>query len=138
MPLYYRGFVKSPVAGFHRDVRDFPDVCGVLSLWIIKYFLGILAAAYRELDERLTLATPGRKALDVVRDAIDVQFGSFTKTRILELCTTLSPASVERSLKTLCDAGELRREGQGRSTRYSRRFSPDSPAPGDDAAANLR
>lgn len=84
----------------------------------IKYFLGTVIAAYRDLDERIEIVSGS--AIDTVRNAIETRIGKFTKREILEMCTNLSAASVERSLKKLCDTGEIVKQGSGKSTFYFR------------------
>ena len=48
------------------------------------------------------------------------KIGRFTKQDIRELCPSLSISSIEGALRKLTASGELKREGNGRSTRYYR------------------
>ena len=48
------------------------------------------------------------------------KIGKFTKQDIRELCPSLSVSSVEASLRKLIDAGEIKRNGVGKSTYYIR------------------
>ena len=48
------------------------------------------------------------------------KIGRFTKQDIRELCPSLSISSIEGSLRKLIEAGELQREGTGKSTCYFR------------------
>ena len=48
------------------------------------------------------------------------QIGRFTKQDIREQCPSLSLSSVEGALRKLVAAGELKREGTGKSTCYIR------------------
>ena len=59
-------------------------------------------------------------ALETVCRAVESRIGKFTKRDIMELCPTLSKASVESGIKQLVDAGQLVKQGSGRSTFYFR------------------
>ena len=93
---------------------------------IQRYFLlrlrllGIILAAYRDFAERFALVETKRPALETVRLATKNKIGRFTKQDIRELCPALSVSSVEGALRKLVEAGELKREGNGKSTRYYR------------------
>lgn len=84
----------------------------------LKYLLGTVLAAYRDLDERLALVDNGGSALNTVRKAAESKLGKFTKREIVELCPTFSVSSVEGALRKLVENGELRREGRGKATVY--------------------
>ena len=84
----------------------------------VKYFLGILLAAYRDFEERIELISQKIPALEMVRQAAKKKIGKFTKNDILELCPTLSHASVENSLKRLVEENFIERHGAGRATFY--------------------
>jgi Fic family protein len=84
----------------------------------IKYLLGTIIAACKDLDERFSLVEVKRSALDTVRLATQKKIGRFTKQDILELCPSLSLSSIENSLRKLVESGELKREGKGKSTYY--------------------
>ncbi|MBQ3590950.1 MAG: Fic family protein, partial [Clostridia bacterium] len=59
-------------------------------------------------------------AVETVRRATMTQIGRFTKQDIRELCPSLSISSIEGALRKLVAAGELKREGPGKSTCYYR------------------
>ena len=61
-----------------------------------------------------------RPALDTVRLAVQNKIGRFTKRDIRDLCPSLSLSSVEGALRTMVEKGELKREGNGKSTHYYR------------------
>lgn len=86
----------------------------------IKYLLRIILAAYRDFEDRVNLVSEKLPALEVVRRAVFQKIGKFTKSDILELCPTLSIASVESSLKKLVETDIIERHGSGRSTFYTR------------------
>lgn len=67
----------------------------------IKYMLGTILAAYRDFEERVTLAEGKTSAIDLVRNAVNNTIGKFTKSDIMELVPSVGKTSVENSLKTL-------------------------------------
>lgn len=48
------------------------------------------------------------------------KIGKFTKSKVMELCPTISKASVENPIKQLVEQGLLLKHGNGRSTFYTR------------------
>ena len=86
----------------------------------IKYLLSTILAAYKDFGERFTLVEEKLPAVDMVRKAVQLKIGRFTKQDIRELCPSLSVSSIEEALRQLIASGELRREGVGRSTCYVR------------------
>lgn len=109
--LYYNALSLSQ-EGWHKGTDD--------PLPFIKYLLGTILAAYKDFEDRCALVETKRSALDMVRMAIQNKIGRFTKQDIRELCPTLSLSSVEGALRQLVALGEIRREGQGKGTRYVR------------------
>ena len=109
--LYYEALSASQ-DGWHEG-RDDP-------VPFIKYLLGIILAAYRDFEDRFALVETKRTALETVRLAAQNQIGRFTKQDIRELCPSLSLSSVEGAIRKLVAAGELKREGNGKNTRYYR------------------
>lgn len=86
----------------------------------IKYILGTILAAYRDFEDRYALVETKRSVLETVRLAAQNQIGRFTKQDIREQCPALSVSSIEGALRKMVEAGELKREGSGRSTCYVR------------------
>ncbi len=84
----------------------------------IKYILGTILAAYRDFEDRFSIVEKKLPALDMVRKAVEKKLGKFTKQDIRELCPSLSDSSIEGALKKLVTAGDIRREGSGKSTKY--------------------
>ena len=87
----------------------------------IKYMLGIILAAYRDFEERVTLVEGKTSAIDLVRNAVNNTIGKFTKSDIMELVPSIGKTSIENSLKTLMDEGIIGREGKGKATFYFRK-----------------
>ena len=109
--LYYDALAQAQT-GWHDGTEDVVP--------FIKYFLGIVLAAYRDFEERFTLVETKLPAIEVVRKATQNKIGRFTKQDIRELCPSLSLSSIEGSLRKLIENGELAREGNGKATKYIR------------------
>ncbi|MBQ7623714.1 MAG: Fic family protein [Clostridia bacterium] len=109
--LYYDALAAA-TDGWHEEKED--------KLPFIKYFLGTVLAAYRDLDDRFALVETKLSALETVRLAANNKIGRFKKQDILDMCPALSLSSVEGALRKMVASGELSREGKGKSTRYVR------------------
>lgn len=86
----------------------------------IKYLLQTILAAYRDFEDRVALVDEKLPAIEMVRRAVYNKIGKFTKSEVMELCPTISKASVENSIKQLVEQGLLLKYGSGRSTFYTR------------------
>lgn len=86
----------------------------------IKYMLGIVLAAYRDFETRISLVDDKLPAIEMVRKAVFEKIGKFTKSEIMELVPSLSKASVENSLTQLMKDGVVDRHGKGKATFYTR------------------
>lgn len=86
----------------------------------IKYLLGIILSAYRDLESRINLTDDKIPALEQVRNAINEKIGKFTKSEIMELVPTIGKASIENSLKSLVEENFIERHGKGKATFYTR------------------
>lgn len=109
--LYYEALGQAQ-HGWHEGTEDVVP--------FIKYLLSTILAAYKDFGERFTLVEEKLPAVDMVRKAVQLKIGRFTKRDIRELCPSLSVSSIEEALRQLIASGELRREGVGRSTCYVR------------------
>ena len=109
--LYYDALYASQ-QGWHEGKDD--------PVPFIKYLLGTIIAAYRDFEDRFALVETKRSALETVRLASMNKIGKFNKQDIRELCPSLSISSVEGALRKLVESGELKREGNGKSTCYYR------------------
>ena len=109
--LYYDALNRSQT-GWHEGTED--------TLPFIKYLLGTILAAYRDFSDRFSIVEEKLPAIEIVRKATMNKIGRFTKQDIRELCPALSLSSVEGALRKLVAAGELKREGVGKSTIYYR------------------
>ena len=109
--LYYAA-LQAAQYGWHEGKEN--------ALPFIKYLLGTILAAYRDLEDRFALVETKMPALDMVRKATQQIIGRFTKQDICDLCPSLSLSSIEGALRKMVSQGELQREGKGKSTRYYR------------------
>ena len=109
--LYYSAMSQSQT-GWHEGKED--------ALPFIKYILGTILASYKDFEERTSLVQEKLSALEMVRMASKSKIGRFNKHDIGELCPTLSDSSIEGALRKLVAAGELKKEGKGKSTCYFR------------------
>ncbi len=109
--LYYSSLLKSQ-DGWHEETEN--------NVPFIKYILGIILAAYKDFEDRFALVETKLPALEIVRKAAQNKLGRFTKQDIREFCPALSISSVEGALRKLVEIGELKKEGNGKSTCYFR------------------
>ena len=109
---YYEALEKSDI-NWNSEENDITP--------FIKYMLGVVLAAYRDFEERVTLVEGKASAIDLVINAVNNTIGKFTKSDIMELVPSVGKTSVENSLKTLIDEGVIGREGKGKATFYFRK-----------------
>lgn len=109
--LYYAA-LRQAQEGWHEGTED--------AVPFIKYLLGIILSAYRDFEDRFSLVEQKKPALETVRQATLNKIGRFSKQDIRELCPALSVSSIEGALRKLVASGELKREGNGKSTCYYR------------------
>ena len=109
--LYYDALRRAQ-AGWHEGKAD--------PVPFIKYLLGTVLAAYKDFEDRFALVETKLSAEETVRRATKQKVGRFTKQDIRELCPSLSISSVEGGLRKLVAAGEIKREGTGKSICYYR------------------
>ena len=109
--LYYSAMSQSQT-GWYDGKED--------ALPFIKYILGTILASYKDFEERTSLVQEKLPALEMVRMASISKIGRFNKQDVRELCPTLSDSSIEGALRKLVAAGELKKEGKGKSTCYFR------------------
>lgn len=108
----YSNSLNQAQNGWHDGTED--------KVPFIKYLLSIILAAYKDFEDRFAIVEEKLPAVDMVRKAVQGKIGRFTKRDIRELCPSLSVSSIEGALRKMVAAGELRREGAGKSTCYVR------------------
>ena len=76
--------------------------------WVpfIKYLLGIILSAYKDLEDRFALVETKLPGLETVRRATLEEVGRFTKQDIRELCPSLRISSIEGALRKWTAAGK--------------------------------
>lgn len=109
--LYYDALNQAQY-GWHEGKEDVTP--------FIKYILSTILAAYKDFEDRFEIVEDKLPAVDMVRKATMNKIGKFTKQDIRELCPSLSISSIEGSLRKLVSSGEIKREGNGKSTYYIR------------------
>lgn len=109
--LYYQALGQAQL-GWHEGTED--------AVPFIKYILSTILAAYKDFGDRFSIVEEKLPAIDMVRKAAENKIGRFTKQDIRELCPSLSVSTIEGALRKMVSAGELRREGTGKSTCYVR------------------
>lgn len=87
----------------------------------IQYMLGVILAAYRDLESRIELVGEKGNAAEVVRKAVEGTLGKFTKNDIMSKCPNIGKASVENALKAMVEEKLIERCGAGRATYYIRK-----------------
>ncbi|MDZ7800784.1 MAG: hypothetical protein U5K81_08355 [Trueperaceae bacterium] len=108
---YYDALERSS-AGWHSDARDARP-------WL-DYFLGILIAAYGELEARVDAVRRGRGGTntEMVRTAIARRMAPFAISEIERELPGISRDLIRSVLKDLRDEGPLALRGRGRGARY--------------------
>lgn len=86
----------------------------------VKYILGIILAAYRDFENRVSYVDEKLPSVEQVRNAVLEKIGKFTKSEIMELVPSIGKASVENALKKLTEEGFIERHGKGKATFYTR------------------
>ena len=107
---YYETLMESS-AGWHDGANDYGP--------FVRYMLGIIVAAYRDLAGRIELLTNGKLTKsDRVRETVKNHLGPVTKAEIAEMCPDISEVTVERALGELKKTGDILKVGGGRYTKY--------------------
>ena len=109
--LYYDA-LRQAQTGWHEKSED--------AVPFIKYLLGTILAACRDFEDRFALIEKKLPAIEMVRQASMNKLGRFTKQDIRELCPSLSVSAIEGALRKMVEAGEIKREGNGKNTCYYR------------------
>ncbi|WEV42791.1 Fic family protein [Bifidobacterium sp. ESL0682] len=112
---YYEALAASTV-GWNENTNDYAP--------FVNYLLGIILAAYREFDERaaairvpisLHHATTKKQR---ITDILNQSLSPLSKADIQQTLPDISTSTIERTLKTLLNEGQIQKLGAGRSTRY--------------------
>lgn len=110
--IYYEALEKSDI-NWDSEKNDITA--------FIKYLLGTVLAAYRDLEERVSIIEDKGSSLDLVRNAVKNTIGKFTKSDIMKYVPSIGKTSVENALKVLIQEGVIARVGKGKATFYYRK-----------------
>ena len=131
--LYHAGFIVGRYVSIERLIADskesyYEALQDSSEKWhdgenddlpFVRYMLGIIVAAYRELSSRVdVLMTKRISKPERVREIIKNTIGRTTKAEIMTKCPDISQTTVERALKELIDNQEIIKIGGGRHTSY--------------------
>ena len=107
---YYEVLQESS-QGWHKEENDYGP--------FVRYMLGIVIAAYRELNDRLgLLQTSGLNKAERIEKFIRQNIGEITKSEIMEQFPDISQVTVQRTLANLLNSGMILKIGGGRYTSY--------------------
>ena len=109
---YYRALEQSEIEWGDNKNDDTP---------FISYFLGQLFLCYRELDRSLGIELSGNKKSNALEVYLRLSNLPVSKKELMSMFPDVSESTVELVLKRMSDAGELKKIGAARSTRYVRR-----------------
>ena len=108
---YYEA-LQASAYNWHEEANDYAP--------FVTYMLGILVAAYRDLESRIELlTTKGLSKPDRVREIIKNHLGKITKSEIMAQCPDISQITVQRALADLLKSGEIIKLSGGRYTSYT-------------------
>jgi len=109
---YYES-LRASSQGWHDGRHD-------LSPWR-DYFLGTVAAAYRELERRaeLATATPGAKR-NLIREAVEHFVAEFTSKELELACPMVSREMIRVVLREMQAEGRVEKVGEGKGSRWKR------------------
>ncbi len=107
---YYETLQESSI-GWHENENTY--------LPFVRYMLGVLVKAYRELEERVEhLAYRNLTKGERVKEIIGRHLGKITKREILTEAPDISEAMVEKALANLLAEGFIEKVGNGRGSGY--------------------
>ena len=107
----YYDVLKTCSEGWHDNHNDY--------LPFVKYYLGIVLKAYRELEDRMQYMNKTKFSKpERVKAVFDKKLGSISKADIVAQCPDISITTIERTLKDLLDLGYIKKIGAGRGTTY--------------------
>lgn len=108
--LYYESLADSSV-GWNEGKNDEAP--------FVRYMLGMVVAAYRELSSRVeTRKQHGSRKSDAVYEVFKRRLGKITKAMILEECPDISEITVKRALSELLKQGIIEKVGNGPTAGY--------------------
>ncbi len=107
----YYDSLQASSRGWHENANDYAP--------FVRYLLGVVAAAYREFESRVSvLQGEGLSKADRIREIIKNTLGRITKAEIMERCPDISQVTVQRALNEMVKNKEVVKIGGGRYTTY--------------------
>lgn len=107
---YYEALQSSSI-GWHEETNDYSH--------FVRYMLGVILSAYREFSSRVkVLTTRNLSKPERIREIIKDTLGKITKSEIMAKCPDISQVTVQRTLNSLHNSGEIIKIGGGRYTSY--------------------
>lgn len=98
--LYYDALYDSQI-NWHEG-KDDPTP-------FIKYMLMTILSAYNDFEERLSLVSKKKTAMELFESAFEIKIGKLTKSDIAELCPTISVSAVEKAIAALIKDGKVKK-----------------------------
>ena len=112
---YYETLLASS-HGWHDNANDYAP--------FVRYMLGVLLKAFRELDSRLQLVAGGVKSKpEQIAAWIEQRLAPFSKRDVLDALPGISQTTVERTLAALLKVKSIRKHGGGPTTSYIKGLS---------------
>ena len=85
----------------------------------LRYLLGIILKSYREFEARVEhIVTTKISKAERIRHVFDQKTGKICKADIVRYCPDISLSFIERTLKQMLEAGEIKKIGAARATAY--------------------
>lgn len=85
----------------------------------LRYLLGIILKAYREFESRVEhIVTTKMSKAERIRQVFEHKTGKICKADIVHYCPDISLSFIERILKQMLEAGEIKKIGAARATAY--------------------
>lgn len=107
----YYDALEASTAGWHDGSNDYGP--------FVRYMLGVVLAAYRDLEERVSaVREAGLSKSERVETILRASVGKMTKRQIAQMCPDISETTIERALKDLLDGMNIEKVGGGRGTGY--------------------
>lgn len=85
----------------------------------LQYLLGIILKSYREFESRVEhIVTTKMSKAERIRHVFEQKTGKISKADIVHYCPDISLSFIERILKQMLEAGEIKKIGAARATVY--------------------
>ena len=95
---------------------------GKNDIWpFVRYMLGVLLAAYREFESRVTVVSDAKMTKEErIRKFAEEKIGLFTKADIVQSCPDIAVTTIEKILGEMKREGRIKTVGAGRGTKWCR------------------